>query len=95
VNCGWPPIQLERRIKTMMELKVSLDFECSNCDGAVGVTLMCEGKGLAAGLRTVAAVKVRCPACGIVNQLFFEPSGRVRAVSPLAGLRPLPEPPLN
>ncbi len=67
----------------MMELNVSLDFECASCNYPVGVTLKCEGKGLAAGLRTVAAVNVQCPTCATVNQLYFEPSGRVRGVSPL------------
>jgi phage FluMu protein Com len=79
----------------MMELKVTLDFECCYCAAPIGVTLRCEGKGLAAGLRTVAAVKVPCPTCGAINQLFFEPSGQVRAVARLAAPRPLPEPSLN
>ncbi len=65
----------------MMELNVSVDFDCASCNYPVGVTLKCEGKGLAAGLRTVAAVNVRCPTCATVNQLYFEPSGRVRGVS--------------
>ena len=78
----------------MMELKVSLDFECANCTCAVGVTLKCEGKGLAAGLRTVTAVNVPCPTCGTINQLFFEPSGRVHAVAPFSSPRLL-EPSLN
>jgi len=79
----------------MMELNVSLSFECCSCDHEIGVTLKCEGKGLAAGLRTVAAVNIPCPMCGAVNQLCFEPSGRVRAVWPVKGPRHLPEPSVN
>ena len=79
----------------MMELKVCLAFDCCACEHAVNVTLKCEGKGLAAGLRTVAAVNVPCPTCGSVNQLYFEPSGRVRAVKPYTAPRALPEPSVN
>jgi hypothetical protein len=79
----------------MMELNVKLEFTCCHCAQSVGVTLKCEGKGLAAGLRTVAAVNVPCPTCRQVNQLYFEPSGRVRAVSPFPGSRQMPEPSLN
>jgi hypothetical protein len=64
----------------MMELEVTLDFACCTCDRPVGVKLKCEGKGLAAGPSTVAAVNVPCPSCGAVNQLCFEPSGTVHAV---------------
>ena len=66
----------------MMELKkeVTLDFDCCQCNQPVGVTLRCEGKGLGAGLGTVAAVNVPCPTCGAVNRLLFEPSGRVHAL---------------
>ena len=79
----------------MMEVKVSLDVACCGCQQPVNVTLMCEGKGLAAGPRTVAEVNVPCPTCGSVNQLFFEPSGRVRGVKPFAAPRTLPEPSVN
>jgi hypothetical protein len=79
----------------MMELNVSLEFACCHCSNYVGVTLKCEGKGLAAGLRTVAAVHVPCPSCNRVNQLLFEPSGRVRDVLPAAAPRQMPEPSLN
>ena len=30
----------------------------------------------------MAAVNVPCPTCGQINQLFFEPTGTVRAVEP-------------
>ena len=79
----------------MIELKVSLDFECCGCEHKVHVTLRCEGKGLAAGPRAVAAVNVPCPTCGSVNHLVFEPSGKVRAVKPYTAPRAIPEPSLN
>ena len=79
----------------MTELEVKLDFACTYCGHTVGVTLRCAGKGLTAGVRTVAAVNVPCPTCGAVNQLYFEPSGTVRAVAPYAGPRQVPEPSLN
>jgi hypothetical protein len=43
----------------------------------------------------VAAVKVPCPMCTNINQLFFEPSGTLHAVEPYRGLRQAPEPSLN
>jgi len=79
----------------MLELNVVLDFACCNCEHPISVTVQCAGKGLAAGSPTVAAVKVPCPACGDVNQLYFEPSGRVRAVAPCRGRQHRPEPSLN
>jgi len=79
----------------MMEVKVSLEFACCCCQHAVNVTLKCEGKGLVAEMRTVAAVNVPCPTCGSVNQLYFEPSGRVHAVKPYAVPRAVPEPSVN
>ena len=79
----------------MVELKVILDFACCTCGHAVGVTVKCAGKGLAAGARTVAAVNVPCPTCGTVNQLYFEPSGTVRGVAPYQAPRRPPEPSVN
>jgi hypothetical protein len=79
----------------MLELQVNLDFACCNCQGPVGVTVKCAGKGLSAASRAVAAVNVPCPACGSVNQLYFEPNGTVRAVAPYTGPHALPEPSLN
>jgi hypothetical protein len=81
----------------MMDVKVTLDFCCCGCDQSVHVTVQCSGKSLAgeeAG-GAVAAVNVPCPTCGQVNQLFFEPSGRVRAVRPYARFGLLPEPSVN
>jgi phage FluMu protein Com len=79
----------------MMELQVILDFACCACQEPVSVTVRCAGKGLASAGRSVAAVTVPCPTCHAVNQLYFEPNGTVRSVTPLAGPRPLPEPSLN
>jgi hypothetical protein len=79
----------------MVELKVVLDFACYACGESVSVTVMCSGKGLAAGNKPVAAVTVPCPSCSGVNQLAFEPNGTVRAVAPYHYLRLVPEPSLN
>jgi hypothetical protein len=79
----------------MLELQVTLDFACCTCGHSVNVTLHCKGKGLAAGLRTVAAVNVPCPTCGAVNRLYFEPGGTVRDVAPYTGPRPQPVPSVN
>jgi len=66
----------------MTELQVVLDFACCSCGHSVSVTVRCAGKGLDAGMGTVAAVNVPCPTCGNINQLSFEPSGAVRDVCP-------------
>ena len=81
----------------MMELKVILDFACCHCQGSVSVTVKCAGKGLATAGRTVAAVHVSCPTCGVVNQLLFEPNGTVRDVRPCEGVVtwPVPTPSVN
>jgi hypothetical protein len=79
----------------MMELNLSLDFACCACGQSVNVTLKCEGRGLAAGARAVATVNVPCPACCTVNQLYFEPSGTVRAVAPYEGHPGRPQPSVN
>jgi hypothetical protein len=79
----------------MMDLQVILDFTCCACGQPMSVTVKCSGKGLAAGSRAVAAVNVPCPTCASVNQLYFDPSGRVHAVAPFQGPRPVPEPSVN
>jgi hypothetical protein len=77
-------------------LFVSLDFNCCNCSGPVYVTLRCEGPGLeGAAARSVAAVRIPCPACGQVNELLFEPCGRVRDVRPWRNWPAIPTPSLN
>jgi len=79
----------------MMELKVILDFACCGCQESVSVTVKCAGKGLAGAGRSVASVRVPCPSCSTINQLYFEPSGTVRAVTPITGPRSMPEPSIN
>jgi len=61
----------------------------------MGVTLKCAGKGLAGGAHAVAAVKVPCPTCNQVNELYFEPSGMIHAVTPFQRKWRFPEPSLN
>jgi hypothetical protein len=79
----------------MMEVRLDLDFTCCSCGDPVGVTLECAGHGLAGKAHQVAAVKVPCPHCGGVNELFFEPSGTLHAVAPYRGARHAPEPSVN
>ena len=79
----------------MLELMVDLDFACCSCDCALGVTLKCAGKGLAGGAHAVAAVKVPCPTCNTINQIYFEPSGKLHAVKPYERTCRIPEPSLN
>ena len=79
----------------MMELLVTMDFPCCGCHHPVSLTVKCEGKGLAAGMRSVVALTISCPTCGRYNQLFFEPNGTVRSVTPYNGPRPLPAPSIN
>jgi len=79
----------------MMELKLILEFACTACNESVSVTVKCEGKALVQSGRTTVKVNVPCPHCGCINRLDFEPNGTVRAVTPFAAPRPLPEPSLN
>jgi phage FluMu protein Com len=79
----------------MIELRVDLDFTCCTCGCVMSVTLKCAGKGLAGGAHSVAAVKVPCPTCSNVNQLYFEPSGTIHAVTPYQRNRRIPEPSMN
>jgi hypothetical protein len=80
---------------SMMELKLDLDFACCTCSTPMGVTLKCAGKGLAGGAHCVAAVKVPCPTCGNINELYFEPSGTIHAVAPCRAGQRLPVPSVN
>ncbi len=75
----------------MVELNLALDFVCCSCEGDVTVKLKCEGKGLAAGARTVAAAQIPCPHCYTVNEIYFEPSGTVRDVHPYRARRQVVE----
>jgi hypothetical protein len=79
----------------MMELNVIVEFKCCVCGRELNVELKCAGKGLAAGIDTVAAVHIECPKCESTNQLYFEPCGRVRAVFPLSPALKRLQPSLN
>jgi hypothetical protein len=79
----------------MVALLVDLDFACNHCGVSVGVKLKCEGKGLAGGGHSVAAVEVTCPTCGSLNELLFEPCGTVRAVRPCRAPCRVLEPSMN
>ncbi len=79
----------------MMELKLDLDFACCTCGTPMGVTLKCAGKGLTGGAHSVAAVKIPCPTCSSINEVYFEPSGTIHAVAPHRGGLAAAEPSLN
>jgi phage FluMu protein Com len=79
----------------MLELQVVLDFACCNCAEPVIVTVRCEGNGLALKARAVASVDISCPSCRVLNRLFFEPTGTVRAVTLPPAPRPRTEPSMN
>ena len=79
----------------MLQVKVTLDFDCCACTQSVHVTLQCAGDGLAKGPRAKASVNVPCPNCGSVNQLLFDPSGTVHAVQPYTAPRMIPQPSMN
>jgi len=80
----------------MMELNVTLDFACCGCQEPVSATVQCSGKASWEETEgVVAAVNVPCPTCGQINQLLFEPSGRVRSVRPYTCFRVLLEPSVN
>ena len=64
----------------MLALEVRFDFACRLCGNAMGVTLRCEGHGLAAN--PLATVKVPCPTCAGTNRIDFTPEdGRLHHVS--------------
>ena len=80
----------------MQKLTASLEFACCGCPQAVRVTVQCSGPNLGRmGGTTLASVRIPCPTCGQVNQLVFEPCGRVRSVRPYTSFRVVPEPSLN
>jgi hypothetical protein len=83
-------------LSAMLELKVTLDFDCCLCASPVSVTVKCSGKGLqGGGDRAIASVKVPCPDCGGVNLLSFQPIGLVHSVAPCKSPRLAFEPSLN
>lgn len=78
----------------MLELEIILDFTCCLCQSPLGVTLKCAGAGLGAG--GVASVKVPCPTCGDLNQVYFTPEdGRLYDVRPVRQTRWIAEPSYN
>jgi hypothetical protein len=80
----------------MTELQITLDFFCHNCEEPVSVTVLCQGKGQGPVVfEGVAAVNVPCPTCSEVNQVFFEPNGKLRFVRPLRQRITIPAPSLN
>lgn len=81
---------------TQLEVVVlDLGFACCHCEQAIGVTLRCEGKGLADDSRGLAVADVPCPACTAVNLVYFEPSGQLHSVGLYKLPRSVPEPSLN
>ena len=79
----------------VLELELIVDFTCCACNEFVSVRLRCEGNGLAAGERAVAAVNVPCPHCASVNRLYFRPNGMVVDVVPYREHYPIPGPSVN
>ena len=80
----------------MMDLQLSLDFDCCACDEPVTVTVHCKGQALNDEHEgVVASVYVPCPTCGQGNQVYFETDGKVRTVRPCYSPRPLPTPSVN
>jgi hypothetical protein len=85
---------LEEACGFMLALEVRLDFSCCLCGHAVGVTLRCEGQGLTGN--PLAAVKVPCPTCNGINQVFFTPEdGRLHRVLRERLYGQIPEPSWN
>jgi hypothetical protein len=80
----------------MREVRLTLEFACCHCAGPVSVTVQCSGKGLdETGGRLVTSVPIPCPSCKRINQLYFDPDGRVHAVEPYRPPQRMPEPSLN
>src|SRR5438067_841589 len=63
----------------MLALELRLDFACCTCSHDVGVTLRCEGHGLADNPLT--PITIPCPTCGSHNLIWFTPEdGRLHRV---------------
>ena len=78
----------------MVALQLRLDFSCCVCGHAVGVTLRCEGQGLADNPLTT--VTIPCPTCNTNNQLWFTPEdGRLHRVTRERQYGRIPEPSWN
>jgi hypothetical protein len=85
----------------MRELKLILDFACSNCERPVSVTVQYREEGLgrpplpSAEEEGTVAVNVPCPTCGEINYVSFDASGEVHSVRPLRRNYLCPEPLIN
>jgi hypothetical protein len=78
----------------MLALQLRLDFSCCACGHAVGVTLKCEGSGLADN--PVTPITIGCPTCNQSNQIWFTPEdGRVHRVTRERQYAGIPEPSWN
>ena len=77
----------------MTQLELSLDFVCQECSGNVGLSVQCRGRGLEGGSDAVSAVRVPCPNCQCILEVYFRPlTGEYLDHTPLMvqGLVPLP-----
>jgi len=79
----------------MLALELILEFACCCCGHDVGVTLKCEGKGLATGMDLPAKVKVPCPTCHENNVIYFTPRGALLRVAAETPRVEIPEPSFN
>jgi hypothetical protein len=67
-------------VSFMIALELRFDFPCCVCGYKVGVTLRCEGHGLADNPLTV--ITVECPTCTGKNQIHFTPDdGRLHRIT--------------
>jgi hypothetical protein len=57
----------------MLDLEVILEFRCCSCGDPTGVTVKCAWKSPNMAKSAVTAVKVPCPNCQTINQVFFTP----------------------
>ena len=83
---------------TEQEVHLTLEFACCVCLEPVSVTVRCRGmrsEDETENATAVAFTSVPCPACGQVNQLFFDAMGSIRSVKPFRCFRPLPVPSIN
>ena len=57
----------------MTQLELSLDFVCQECNGNVGITMQCRGRGLEEVSDALSAVRVPCPNCQCILEVYFRP----------------------
>jgi hypothetical protein len=86
----------EERTDPMTDLQVTLEFICCGCEEPVNVTVLCRMKRTEElSLEGVAAVNVPCPTCAEINEVFFEPNGKLRGVRVYCQRLKLPVPSIN